>query len=215
MLHTEVVEGTTLELLKRLQAEKELQEFCLAGGTALSLYMGHRYSVDLDLFTPRPFDNEALADFLKTKYGFEPGWMSRNTLKGTIAGVKIDCIRHGYPHLAPYCEDEGIRLYSEEDIIAMKLSAITDNGTRMKDFIDIAYLSTRFSLVEMLGFYRKKFSEDSVRALKSLTYFNDVDTTENIALIHGDFNWEAIEQRLRAMTEDQGKVFEGTPLVES
>ena len=56
MLHTETVEGTTLELLKKLQAEDIMEQFCLAGGTALALYLGHRRSVDLDLFTSCAFD---------------------------------------------------------------------------------------------------------------------------------------------------------------
>ena len=56
MLHTETVAGTTLELLKKLEAEKRMSGFNLAGGTALALYLGYRVSVDLDLFTPKPFD---------------------------------------------------------------------------------------------------------------------------------------------------------------
>ena len=54
MLHTETVEGTTLELLRRLQSESMLDSFCLAGEIALALYLGHRKSIDLDLFTPYP-----------------------------------------------------------------------------------------------------------------------------------------------------------------
>lgn len=39
MLHTEVVAGTTLELLRRLQNAESLRTFCLAGGTSLALYI--------------------------------------------------------------------------------------------------------------------------------------------------------------------------------
>ena len=39
----------------------------------------------------------------------------------------------------------------------MKLLAIADNGTRLKDFIDIAYLSMQFSFDEMLSFVAHKF----------------------------------------------------------
>ncbi len=53
MLHTEVVSGKTLELLKKLEAENAMTRFNLAGGTSLALYLGHRRSVDLDLFTPK------------------------------------------------------------------------------------------------------------------------------------------------------------------
>ena len=46
MLQTQTVEGTTLELLKRLMQDKNLSQFNLAGGTALALYIGHRMSID-------------------------------------------------------------------------------------------------------------------------------------------------------------------------
>lgn len=51
MLHTQTVAPQTLGLLKQLEAEPRLAAFNLAGGTALALYLGHRVSVDLDLFT--------------------------------------------------------------------------------------------------------------------------------------------------------------------
>ena len=50
MLYTETVAGPTLELLKKLEAEAAMSDFNLAGGTSLALYLGHRISVDLDLF---------------------------------------------------------------------------------------------------------------------------------------------------------------------
>ncbi|MEI7587081.1 nucleotidyl transferase AbiEii/AbiGii toxin family protein [Runella sp.] len=51
MLQTRTVEPGTLELLKQLMSLKALEQFYLVGGTALALQMGHRISVDLDLFT--------------------------------------------------------------------------------------------------------------------------------------------------------------------
>ena len=51
MLQTQTVEPSTLELLKKLQQEPLLATFNLVGGTALALRIGHRKSVDLDLYT--------------------------------------------------------------------------------------------------------------------------------------------------------------------
>lgn len=51
MLHKETVERRTLELLMTLMQDEGLKDFALVGGTALSLYMGHRKSVDLDFFS--------------------------------------------------------------------------------------------------------------------------------------------------------------------
>lgn len=213
MLHTETIERTTLQLLKNLQGEQLLSTFNLAGGTALSLYLGHRKSIDLDLFTPYSFDTPKLKNYLEKVYDFRTGYMEKDTLKGTIMGIKIDCITYVYDTLeSPYTE-MGIRLYSIEDIIAMKLSAIADNGTRLKDFIDIAYLSTRFSFYSMLKCYERKYPKANViRPFKAITYFNDIDFDEDIVMLNTPFQWGKIERRLIAMTQDQSQIFSSTPL---
>ena len=186
--------------------------FNLAGGTSLSLYLGHRLSLDLDLFTPESFDAVQLEQFLKEEYGFRTDFMEKNTLKGTIDGVKIDCITHSYDYLEkPYIES-GIRLYSMEDVIAMKLSAIADNGSRLKDFIDIAFLSTRFPFSSMLRMYERKFPNSNViRPFKAITYFDDIDFEEDIVMVNGEYDWMSIEKRLIEMTKIQDKTFEAFP----
>lgn len=213
MLHTETVKGGTLELLKKLEAEDAMSDFNLAGGTSLALYLGHRISIDLDLFTSKPFDAVKLESFLQEKYGFCTGFMEKNTLKGFIGNIKIDCITHAYEYLEkPYVESN-IRLYSMEDIIAMKLSAIADNGSRLKDFIDIAYLSTRFPFNAMLRFYERKFPNSNViRPFKAITYFDDIDFEENIIMLNAKFDWKPIEKRLIDMTKIQNKIFQTFPL---
>jgi hypothetical protein len=61
MLQTQTIQRETLDLLKQLMSMPILQSFALVGGTNLSLRFGHRLSVDLDLFTPQPFNVDAIA----------------------------------------------------------------------------------------------------------------------------------------------------------
>jgi hypothetical protein len=56
MLYKETIESSSLELLRNLQSSELLSSFYLAGGTSLSLQIGHRISIDLDLFTQNDFD---------------------------------------------------------------------------------------------------------------------------------------------------------------
>ena len=49
-IYTETVDSATYELLKKFMSDPFLKDFNLVGGTSLSLQMGHRKSVDLDLF---------------------------------------------------------------------------------------------------------------------------------------------------------------------
>ena len=64
MLHEGTVEKQTLELLKKLMVDPVFQEFILAGGTALAFQIGHRKSIDLDLFT-----NSSLQKFPNKIFG--------------------------------------------------------------------------------------------------------------------------------------------------
>lgn len=214
MLHKETVERETFELLTKLMHDPALADFNLAGGTALALYMGHRKSIDLDLFSPYPFDATELNRYLTEKYGFIGTFNRKNTLKGHIDGVLIDCITHGYPYVMPAAvSPEGVRLYSVQDIAAMKLSAIADNGSRLKDFIDIAYLSTRLSVSDMLQAYELKFPNSTgVRPLKGLTFFNDIDFDEPINMLNGTLDWKIISKRIADMIKHSNTVFLSFPV---
>lgn len=209
MLYKETIEPKTLELLIDLQKETLLSSFNLVGGTALALHLGHRKSIDLDFFTSEEFDLEELKIMLIKKYDLKVSYSRSQTLKGFINGVKVDFIRFDYPHLYNCDIIDDIRLESIPDIIAMKLLSITDNGSRIKDFIDIAFLSSKFSLEEMLGFYLNKITNSNIMApLKALTYFDDINFNESIVMLNDDFNWDKIANRLNDMTNEPNRIFE-------
>ena len=130
MLYTQTVAPRTLELLKKLEAEPSLAAFNLAGGTALALYLGHRKSVDLDLFTPQSFDAKKLETFLADKYGFRTDFMEADTLKGTIDGVKID-FPDKWVHLRKSNTEPIIRVYSE----ASTMEAAEELGKQIMDIV--------------------------------------------------------------------------------
>ena len=209
MLHTQTVETGTYELLKSIMSDTVFDQFSLAGGTALSLLIGHRKSIDLDLFTVEEFNPSWLEKYLQHKYAFRGDFREGFSLKGEVNGVKLDFIRHDYPDVESRIQDDGIRLYSLKDIAAMKLSAIADNGTRLKDFIDVAYLSEYLSLKEMLTAFGTKYPQTNpYRAVKGLSYYDDIRFTERIDLLGKDFKWEDITARLSAMTREENKRFE-------
>ena len=176
MLYKETVESSTLELLNSLQSQPYLVGFYLVGGTALALRIGHRRSVDLDLFSNFSFDVVQLLENLTADYNFNLFFSANNTIKGSIDNVKVDFISHRYPFISEPVVEEEIEMLSFQDIIAMKLNAISANGQRVKDFIDIFYLIRSFSIEQMIGFYKKKYTQyNEVSVLKSLVYFDDID----------------------------------------
>lgn len=68
MLHKETVKPGTLDLIQQLMQDQQLNLFYLVGGTALSLRIGHRQSIDIDLFSSSDFDGDRLAQHLQRKY---------------------------------------------------------------------------------------------------------------------------------------------------
>ncbi len=209
MLFTESVEKSTLELLKRIQDDEVFSAFFLVGGTALSLQIGHRRSIDLDFFSIKSIDIQELTDHLRLNYNFNLDYLSKNTIKGEIKGVKTDFISHQYPLIDEIKYFNQIRMASQLEIAAMKLNAITGNGSRIKDFIDVAFLSAFYSLNDMLEAYGRKYNSNKVLALKSLTYFEDINKDEPIHYLNSNtLDWKSIEDRIFEMVNSKYTVFE-------
>jgi len=187
-----------LALLERLQDQAYLQEFYLVGGTALSLYYGHRESIDIDLFTNRPFDTAFLMEKLVNDFSFQLNYSAKQTLKGSVSNVKVDIINHEYPTIGAPFQENGLSLLSEKDIIAMKINAISISGQRSKDFIDIYYALSHFSMDEMISFYSEKYKQiNCTHVIKSLIYFDDVDLSDWPVMIkEPDLKWDNVKQRL-------------------
>jgi hypothetical protein len=194
--------------------DSRFSDFLLAGGTNLALRLGHRKSIDLDLFSYQHFDAISLSEYLTQNYNFEKTDVrEKDTVKGFIDDIKVDIIAHIYPLVeVPFIAENTIRLYSIRDIAAMKLVAISDSGKRLKDFVDIAFLSTQMSLNQMLDAYAQKYKNASaLHAVRGLSYFGDIDFNTTIDLINHTFNWKKIEKRIREMIRYENRVFETAP----
>lgn len=202
MLHKSTVDESTLELLRQLQQKDYLKGFYLVGGTALALKMGHRKSVDLELFSNFSFDTTQLLENLSADFPFKLLFSANNTLKGSINKVQVDILAHRYPLIAEPDNVENISILSNEDIVAMKLNAITVSGQRVKDFIDIYYLLNTFTVEEMIGFYKKKYAQyNDANVLKSLCWFNDVDLSDWPVLLETpQLNWKTVKNKIEKAT---------------
>ncbi len=159
MLHKDpkIIAEKTFNLIQQLQALAELEGFYLVGGTSLALQMGHRNSIDIDLFSKKDFDENFIMEVIGKKYSFEKKFSRKNTIIGFVNNIKVDFITHAYNYVKPPVTEEGITYLSKEDIAAMKLNAISNSGQRLKDFIDVYYLLQYFSVNDMIGFFEIKY----------------------------------------------------------
>jgi hypothetical protein len=177
MLHKETVRPETLGLLKELMSIKELEKFRLVGGTALSLLLGHRESIDLDLFTDEPFDRDLIVHTLQDRFpsfSFE-GVKSPRSFFTYINEVKVDFVFTFEPFTFPYEIEDGVRFASIEEIIALKLNAIARRGAK-KDFWDLYELLDHYSFEQMISFYQTRYPNNALMMIaKSITYFAEAD----------------------------------------
>ncbi len=197
MLHYSTVEPRTLELLKKLQSLPFLDKFYLVGGTAIALHLGHRVSVDLDMFSFEDFESTNLQEKLSESFDeMDQVIQSSGTLLCFLKGIKTDFIRYKYPPQYPSFEENGIRLLALEDLIPMKLSAIAGRG-RKKDFYDVYFLLRHYPLSEMLALYEAKFPQSSVfHLLKSLVYFEDAEPDSDPILFE-NAPWKSVKKAVQ------------------
>ena len=208
MLHTQTVEAATLDLTKILMADAELSTFNLVGGTALSLMMGHRKSIDIDLFIDRDFDVQHLASHLSKTYNVEGMKTLKNGIFCYINDVKIDLIAPQYPILKPLETEGGTRMLSMEDISAMKLSAILNSGRRLKDFVDMYFLLEKFPLQKMTAAFVQKYPDVNVQmAHNALLYHSDINVDEKVDFLGRGISLKEIESRLRKAVVNPKRVF--------
>lgn len=201
-MFTKTLLPDTLRAIKLISGISEIKKAYLAGGTALALQIGHRISVDLDFFTKVEFNETQLI----TKFASLPEFVQEGTAKWTIWGkinhTKFSMFYYKYPLLAKPSSFEGIHLASLSDIAAMKIHAIEDRGTR-RDFVDVYFLSKKYTLEEMLGFYQKKYAvlEDHLYSiLRALDYFEDAEQESQMPNMIVSANWEEIKDYFRKET---------------
>ena len=201
MLHFKTVEPHTFSVLEQVMEMPELQNFSLVGGTALSLLYGHRMSVDLDLFSNKPFKNEAIINALEKK--FQSSFVNRSTnphfgIFGFIDDVKIDIIRHPHPLIRPEIIIDNIKMFSTEDIIAMKVQAILGRGKK-KDFWDIAELLNHFSIADFIQFHKEKYAKQNllITVPHAIIFFADADESEDPISLKKQ-TWAKVQQFIQA-----------------
>ena len=202
MLYYSTVSPDLKSVLKIVMDSDILKPFRLVGGTSLSLQLGHRISIDIDLFTDSDYGSlnfEDIETFLKSKFSFIV-FSSELTSFGKsyfIGSSKNNAVKLDVFYSDPFIDDEllidNIRLASLKDITAMKIEVI-QNGGRKKDFWDLHELLNYFSLEEMLAFHkiRYPFSHDSDLIIKNFTNFQIADEDFEVLCLKGK-HWEVIK----------------------
>jgi len=173
--------------------------FYLAGGTALALRLGHRISIDLDLFA----NLDTLDDLLRTgivnelhkKYEID---LLQDSVLGLVLladGRAASFFSYGYPLLDPTDTVSGVQIAGLRDIGLMKLDAIAGRGTR-KDFYDLYSIAAHVSLDELFASSEQKYPHSlsfGMRVLTALVDFDIADQQDEPILLQ-PVPWERVKE---------------------
>jgi hypothetical protein len=201
MFYAKTLDARRLALLKKLVALPQLQPFYLAGGTALSLQLGLRKSVDFDFFSYEPLLPSQLKDALLAFLSPKPQVITLNedTCDLDYEGIPLRFFSFHHALLAPLVQPKEVphlSMASLTDLAAMKFMAIGGRSAK-KDFFDLYHLLslqgiTALQLVTMLNRkYGKKGWSPSYYVM-SLTYFEPAEA-EASPQSYVPFDWEAIK----------------------
>jgi predicted nucleotidyltransferase component of viral defense system len=175
----------------------------LVGGTALSLQLGHRISVDIDLFTDAQYgsiDFDAIEVFLRNKFDYadtsdyptigmgKPFFIGKNKMES----IKLDLF-YCDPFVYPALQMDGVRMADIRDLIAMKLQVIA-NGGRKKDFWDLHELLDEYSIESMIALHARRYpyDHDKQQIISALTDFTTADSDFEPLCQRGK-HWELIK----------------------
>ena len=170
-----------LRALDRLRRVQALSGFYLAGGTAVAFHLGHRRSLDLDLFSLKG-DADLLAvqrSLTRLRGSVEVLGVTEATVKLKFLGESLDVVRYPYAPLeTPQPGPSGFPIAGLLDLAVMKLAAIARRGIR-RDFWDL-YAITRAGvpLARAGNAYLQRYGvreSDLYFVVRSLTYFDDAE----------------------------------------
>ncbi len=183
-------------LFNRLGRDPFIQVFYLAGGSAVALQLGHRVSVDLDLFTPDAYDPVALMSRLERLGQVAVQQQGEGTWVGLLEGTRISFFHYAYPLLTPLATYRGLRIASLLDIALMKITAISQRGRR-RDFVDLYFICRKLDLKldDLLKRIPEKYaslSYPSYHLLRSLAYFDDAERDPPLRML-ARYNWNRIK----------------------
>ncbi len=193
------------EILESLMLAPELSLFRLVGGTSLSLRLGHRESVDIDLFTEQEYgtiDWRTIYDLFRTHFPYAETRSQADGLhsfgesfylgKSESERVKVDLF-YTDPFLFPAERIDDIRMAVLDDIVAMKTDVVLRGG-RKKDFWDLHELFGSYSISQMLDLHKQRYpwTHDRKTLIANFTNFSLADGDYDPNCLKGKY-WEVIK----------------------
>jgi len=209
--HWEALTQETRQAFYQVERLQFIDRFYLAGGSGLALHLGHRFSVDLDFFSPDntavgPDQRASLRELLDDP-SLAITYDKDSTFGAIWRGVGISFFRLWlYPLVQEPLGLEGVPVATISEIGAMKLAAIIDRGTR-KDLVDLFFLLQVVSLDEVFQVAAVKYARVHsfpVSAIRALAYFADAEALPMPRMLNRT-PWSKMKKFLEQQSMEAGR----------
>lgn len=196
-MHNEILSPEQSDLLWLVSEFKN--DFYLVGGTAIALIIGHRRSIDFDLFRQKGFRSKKIIDKLDaTNISYMVTRNVKEQLNLVINGVKFTFFEYSFPIKPTLKFEEYIKMPSLLDLAAMKAYAI-GRRSKWKDYVDLYFIIKNYYTIAQIGaraeeIYQQLFSQKLFRA--QLAFHNDIDYSEEVEYLVEPINQQHIREYL-------------------
>lgn len=183
-MHKEILSEKQLQLLPLIGQFR--REYYLAGGTAVALHIGHRRSIDFDLFKYSSLNHKKNISRI-SDFGLQYDVTRRvaDQMNVTVSDVKVTFLEYPFPVEAKTKFDNTIKIPELIDLAAMKAYAL-GRRSKWKDYVDLYFILKHYFSVDQISarasvIFDQLFSEKLFRA--QLNYFEDIDYSETVEYV--------------------------------
>jgi hypothetical protein len=200
-MHPEILNENQLKLLPLLKKFK--REFYLVGGTAVALQIGHRMSIDFDMFKLKPFVSKKILNKINENgFHVDVGRRVDYQLNVTVCDVKMTFFQYLYEIETPVLFKDILRMPDLITLGAMKAFAL-GRRSKWKDYVDLYFLLRDFFSIEQISqkadvLYGQEFSAKLFRS--QLSFHKDLDYSEPVVFLPG---WQVPDDVIKSFLIDR------------
>ena len=183
-MHKEILSEKQKELLPLIRQFS--REYYLAEGTAVALHIGHRRSIDFDLFKFSSLNHKKNIDRIAgLRLPYEVTWRETGQMNVTVGDVKVTYLEYPFLILPKKKFDNIIKIPDLIDLAAMKAYAL-GRRSKWKDYVDLYFILKDYYSISQISaraseIFVQLFSEKLFRT--QLNYFKDIDYSEQVEYI--------------------------------
>ncbi len=179
-MHLEVLSKQQQALLPLLKQFS--QSFVLVGGTAIALHLGHRKSIDFDLFTKTKFDSLKIRSIISRKNSIQQTMVdSQYELTILVDGVKLTFYQYPFFLSGELQIRDSVSIPALAILAAMKAFAL-GRRAKWKDYVDLFFIINKLGYEKVISTAKELFANEFNEKLfrSQLSYFKDIDYSEKI-----------------------------------